>query len=194
MLRENLTLVIWEQPILRGLWAKIIKWGKPKTKLLQTQSDWASLKRLILRGSDACYLWRLCFFQTVRRHGLEHPTGIVDRRVTKFVKVRKSPEDLPRVIGRGLCDFSSRRIRWGLCVRDWVSSSLNTQPLQPDVQLRQQLELVYQIIVFTKPTGSISSTLSFHHYCVVCGSISSTLSFPHYCVVCLFIYVFEDFH
>ena len=103
-------------PILRGLWAKIIKWGKPKPKHLQTQSDWASLKRLILRGSDACYLWRLCFFQTVRRHGPKHPRGIVDRRVTEFVKVRKSPEDLPRVIGRGLCDLSSRRIRWGLCV------------------------------------------------------------------------------
>ena len=52
-----------------------------------------------------------------------------------------------------------------LGVRDCVSSSLNTQPLQPDVQLRQQLELVYQIIVFTKPTGSISSTLSFPHCC-----------------------------
>ena len=51
-----------------------------------------------------------------------------------------------------------------------MSSSLNTQPLQPDVQLRQQLELVYQIIVFTKLTGSISSTLSFPHYCVVCLS------------------------
>ena len=50
-----------------------------------------------------------------------------------------------------------------LGVRDRVSSSLNTQPLQPDVQLRQQLELVYQIIVFTKPTGSISTTLSFPH-------------------------------
>ena len=93
------------------------------------------------------------------------------------MKVWKSPEDLPRVIGRGLCDLSSRRIRWGLCVWDWVSSSLNTQPLQPDVQLRQQSELAYQMIVFTKLTGSISSTLSF----------------PHNCVVCLFIYVFEDF-
>ena len=40
----------------------------------------------------------------------------MDRRVTEFVKVRKSPKDLPRVIGRGLCDLSSRRIRWGLCV------------------------------------------------------------------------------
>src|SRR3954469_4621705 len=106
----------------------------------------------------------------VRHHGLEHPRGIVDRRVTEFVKVRKSPEDLPRVIGRGLCVLSSRRIRRGLCVRDWVSSSLNTQPLQPDVQLRQQLELVYQIIVFTKLTSSISSTLSFPHYCVICYS------------------------
>ena len=50
-------------------------------------------------------------FQTVRRQGLEHPRGIVDRRVTKSVKVWKSPEDLPRVIGRGLRDLSSRRIR-----------------------------------------------------------------------------------
>ena len=64
-----------------------------------------------------------------------------------------------------------------LGVWDCVSSSLNTQPLQPDVQLRQQLELVYQIIVFTKLTGSISSTLSF----------------PHNYVVFLFISVFEHF-
>ena len=58
---------------------------------------------------------------------------------------------------------------WTKCpwlgVRDCVSSSLNTQPLQPDIQVRQQLELVYQIIVFTKLTGSISSTLSFPHIC-----------------------------
>ena len=123
MLRKKPTLVNLEQPILPGLWAKIIKWGKtknPKPKHLQTPSDWASLKRLILRGFDACYLWRLCFFQTVRRHGLEHPRGIVDRRVTKFVKVWKSPEDLPRVIGRGLCYLSSRRIRWGLGVLSYV--------------------------------------------------------------------------
>ena len=40
----------------------------------------------------------------------------MDRRVTEFVKVRKSPEDLPRVIERGLCDLSSRRIRRGMCV------------------------------------------------------------------------------
>ena len=53
-----------------------------------------------------------------------------------------------------------------LGVRDYVSSSLNTQPLQPGVQLRQQLELVYQIIVFTKPTSSVSSILSFPQLCV----------------------------
>ena len=66
---------------------------------------------------------------------------------------------------------SELRAQW-LGVRDCVSSSLNTQPLQPDVQLRQQLELVYQIIVFTKPTGSISSNLSFPHNCVECLFIS----------------------
>ena len=59
-----------------------------------------------------------------------------------------------------------------LGVRDCVSSSLNTQPLQPDVQVRQQLELVYQIIVFTKLTVSIPSSLSFSHNCVVCLFIS----------------------
>src|SRR3954468_8657353 len=65
-------------------------------------------------------------------------------------------------------DWVSRAVCSGLGVRDCVSSSLNTQPLQPDVQLRQQLELVYQIIVFTKLTGSISSTLSFPQYCDAC--------------------------
>ena len=38
--------------------------------------------------------------------------------VTEFVKVWKSPEDLPRVIGWGLCDLGSRGIRWGLSVLD----------------------------------------------------------------------------
>ena len=65
---------------------------KSQTQTYKTPSDWASLKRLILHGSDACFLWRLSFFQTVRRQGLEHPRGIVDRRVTEFVKVQKSPE------------------------------------------------------------------------------------------------------
>ena len=32
------------------------------------------------------------------------------------MKVWKSPKDLPRVIGWGMCDLSSRRIRWWLCV------------------------------------------------------------------------------
>jgi hypothetical protein len=51
-------------------------------------------------------------------------------------------EDLPRVIGRGLSDLSSRGIRWGLSVL-WGK----TQLPQPDVQLIQQLELVYQTVV-----------------------------------------------
>ena len=60
------------------------------------------------------------------------------------------------------CDVVPMTVCHLLLGRPWkfdrgVSSSLNTQPLQPDVQLRQQLELVYQIIVFTNLTGSISS-------------------------------------
>ena len=45
---------------------------------------------------------------------------------------------------------SMRNWYLGLCVWYCVSSGLNTQLLQPDIQLSQQLELVYQIIVFTK--------------------------------------------
>ena len=33
---------------------------------------------------------------------------------------------------------------------DGVSFGLNTKPLQPEVQLSQQLELIYQITVFTE--------------------------------------------
>ena len=95
-------------------------------------------------------------------------------------------EDLPEWLGEVYVtlaqgEYGEDWVSWAACsglgVRDCVSSSLNTQPLQPDIQLRQQLELVYQIIIFTKLTGSISSTLSF----------------PHSCVVQLFISVFEDF-
>ena len=70
-------------------------------------------------------------------------------------------EDLPLPMGE-VCVLLAQ----GEYGEDCVSSSLNTQPLQLDVQLSQQLELVYQIIVFTKPTGSISSTHSFPHSCV----------------------------
>ena len=64
-----------------------------------------------------------------------------------------------------------------LGVRDCVSSSLNTQPLQPDVQLRQQLELVYQIIVFTNLLVLFPQPF---HFLIVVLSV-------------LFISVFEDF-
>ena len=57
-----------------------------------------------------------------------------------------------------------------LGVRDCVSSSLNTQPLQPDVQLRQQLELVYQIIVFTNLL--VLFPQSFHFLITVLGVCS----------------------
>ena len=70
-------------------------------------------------------------------------------------------EDLPLLLGEVYVILAQ-----GEYSEDYVSSSLNTQSLQPDVQLSQQLELVYQIIVFTKPTGSISSSLSFPHSCV----------------------------
>ena len=53
-------------------------------------------------------------------------------------------EDLPLLLGE-VCVILAQ----GEYDKDCVSSSLNTQPLQPDVQLSQQLELVYQIIVFT---------------------------------------------
>ena len=70
-------------------------------------------------------------------------------------------EDLPLLLGE-VCVILAQ----GEYGEDCVSSSLNTQPLQPDVQLSHLLELVDQIIIFTQPTGSISSTLSFPQLCV----------------------------
>ena len=45
----------------------------------------------------------------------------MDRRATESVKVWKSPEDLPRVIGRGLCNLAL-----GEYGEDCVSSGLST--------------------------------------------------------------------
>ena len=116
----------------------------------QTQCDWASLKRLFLCGTDTCYLWGLCILQTVRRHGLSIQDELWIAEWPSLWRFGSHLWRLTTTVGKGLCDLSSRRIRWGLCVRDCVCLSLNTQPLQPDVQLSQQLELVYQIIVFIK--------------------------------------------
>ena len=77
------------------------------------------------------------------------------------------PEDLPRVLGEDCVSLAQGEYGRDCVSRDWVSFGFNTKPLQPDVQLRQQLELVYQIIVFIELTGSISPTLSIPHYRVV---------------------------
>ena len=132
----------------------------------KTQSDWASLKRFFLCGTDACYLWGLCTLQTIRRHGMSIQEELWIAEWRSLWRFGSHLWRLTTIVGRGLCDLSSRRIWWGSCVQDCVSSSLNTQPLQPDVKLSQQLELVDQINVFTKPIGYISSTLSFPQLCV----------------------------
>ena len=110
----------------------------------------------------------------------------MDRRVTKFVKVWKSPEDLPRVIGRGLCDLSSRGIRWGLSVLDCV--------FRTGCPGLCVLRFKYLAAPTRRTTETVVGTgLPNHCLHQLTGSISSTLSFPHYCVECLFISVFEDF-
>ena len=68
-------------------------------------------------------------------------------------------EDLQRVLGEVCVTLAQ-----GEYNEDCVSLSLNTQLLQPDAQLSQQLELVDQMFVLTKPTGSISSTFHFLSY------------------------------
>ena len=148
----------WEHPILRGLWAKIIKWGKtqnPNTYKPQVIEhhwrDWSCVDPTLVT------FWRLCFFQTVRRHALEHPRGIVDRRVTKFVKVWKLLEDLPRVIARGLCDLSSRRIRWGLGVLSCV--------LRTGCTVLCVLEFKYSTTP-TKRTTEIAVGTGLPNYCL----------------------------
>ena len=83
------------------------------------------------------------------------------------MKVWKSPEHFPWVIGRGLCDLSSRRIRWWLCVLTFKNLAAPTR----------------RTIVTTVGTG-----LPNHCLHLAIGSISSTLSFPHFsCCVCVHI-------
>ena len=85
----------------------------------------------------------------------------MDRRVTESVKVWKSPEDLPRVIGRGLCDLISRRIRCGLCV---LKFKYLAAPTRRTTVIAVGTGLPNHCL--HRATGSISSTLSFSHSCV----------------------------
>ena len=89
--------------------------------------------------------------------------------MTEFVKGWKSPEDLPRVIRRGLCDLSSRRIRWGLCVLRFKYLAAPTR--------RATVTAVGTGLpnhCLHRATGSISSTLSFPH--------SDTVVLDRYCL------------
>ena len=87
----------------------------------------------------------------------------MDHWVTQSVKVWKSPEDLPRVIGRGLCDLGSRKIQWGLCVLRFKYLAAPTR--------RTTVTAVGTGLpnhCLHRATGFISSTLSFpHSYTVV---------------------------
>ena len=111
--------------------------------------------------------------------------------MTKSVKVWKSPEDLPRVIGRGLRGLSSRRIRWGLGVL-----SCGSVTGCPGLRV---LKFKYSAAPTRRTTETAVGTgLPNHCLHQLTGSISSTLSFPHYCVECCSYLCLktltEDFH
>ena len=74
-------------------------------------------------GTDACYLWGLCILQTVRRHGQEHPRGNCGSPSDRVCEGLEVTWRLTTSVGRVLCDFSSRRIRWGLCVLEFKYST-----------------------------------------------------------------------
>lgn len=90
----------------------------------------------------------------------------MDRRVTESIKVWKSPEDLPRVIGRHLCDLCSRRnmVRT-MCPRLCV------------------LRFKY-LAAPTRRTAvvAVGTGLPNHRVHQATSSISSTLPCPHSCV------------
>ena len=97
-------------------------------------------------GTDAFYLWRLCIFQTVRRHGLvhpavnwgspgdrglEHPTVNCGLPGDQFVRVLEVyPEDLPQVLGEDCVTLAQGEYGKDSVSLDSVSSGLNTRPLQ----------------------------------------------------------------
>ena len=126
----------------------------------------------------------------VRRHGVSIQEEIVGRRVTEFVKVWKSREDLPRVIGWGLCDLSSRRIRWGLCVLGFKYLAAPTRRMTViEVGTGLQNHRLHQA------TGPISSTLSFPHSCVdeldsyCLKTLTEDSQFPQFNFFSLFVFI-----
>ena len=95
--------------------------------------------------------------------------------MTESVKVWKSPKDLPRVIGRGLCDLSSRGIWWGLSVLSCV--------FRTGCPGLCVLRFKY-LAAPTRRTTVIAVGTSLPNHCLhrATGSISSALSFPCLCV------------
>jgi hypothetical protein len=106
------------------------KWGKT-----QPEPKWLSITEEIDLCDSTLVTFEDCHSSRWLGVMFWAPKSNCGVPVNKSVKVLEVYlEDLPRVIGRG--------IGWGLSVLRG-----KTQPPQPDVQLIQQLELVYQIVV-----------------------------------------------
>lgn len=101
LLQQKLTLVNWEHPILRGLWAKIIKWGKPKTQtqtykpkvIEQHWRDCSCVEPMLVSFEDCVSSRRLGVMVWASKRNF----GLSSDRVCEGLEV--TCEDLPRVLG-----------------------------------------------------------------------------------------------
>ena len=91
-----------------------------KALTTRARENWASLKSSCLCDLKTYYTWGLCILQPVRRRVLSIQETLWIAGERSLWRFGSLPWRLTRVIGRGLCDLSSRGIRWGLGVLSYV--------------------------------------------------------------------------
>ena len=91
-----------------------------KALTTRARENWASLKSSCLCDLMTYYTWGLCILQPVWHRVLSIQETLWIAGEWSMWRFGSLPWRLTRVIGRGLCDLSSRRIQWGLGVLSCV--------------------------------------------------------------------------
>ena len=124
-------------------------------------------------GTEACYLRGLCILQTVRRHGLEHPTvnyGSPGNRVCEDLEV--CPQDLPRVLGEDCVSLAQGEYGRDYVSRDYVSFGFNTKPLQTRCTTVTAVGTGSSTTVFTEKRVLIPQLFIFPYYVLMTFTVT----------------------
>ena len=105
------------------------------------------------------YTWGLCILQPVRRRVLSIQETLWIAGEQSLWRFGSLPWRLTRVIGRGLCDLSSRGIRWGLRVLSCVFR--NGCPGPCVLRFKYLAALTRRIVVTATGTGPTNHCLQW---------------------------------